>query len=80
MTARRNRGDGGMSWDPARQRWIAIVTVGYTPSGKRIYRRASGRTKTEARLKLQALLRERDDGRAKLSGRQHRGRRRPRLA
>ena len=62
MTARRSRGEGGMSWDPTRQRWIAIVTVGYTPAGKRIYRRASGRTKTEARLKLQQLVRDRDTG------------------
>ncbi len=51
-----------MSWDPIRQRWIAIVTVGYTPAGKRIFRRASGRTKTEARLKLQQLVRDRDTG------------------
>jgi hypothetical protein len=62
MTARRSRGEGGMSWDPGRQRWIASVTVGYTPAGKRIYRRASGRTKTEARLKLQQLVRDRDIG------------------
>ena len=62
MTARRSRGEGGMSWDPTRQRWIAIVTIGYTPAGKRIYRRASGRTKTEARLKLQQLVRDRDAG------------------
>ena len=55
MTARRSRGEGGMSWDRARQRWIASVTVGYTPAGKRIYRRASGRTKTEARRKLKQL-------------------------
>ena len=51
-----------MFWDAARQRWIASVTVGYTPAGKRIYRRTSGRTKTEARLKLQQLVRERDEG------------------
>jgi integrase len=62
MTARRSRGEGGMFWDAARQRWIASVTVGYTPAGKRIYRRASGRTKTEARIKLQQLVRERDEG------------------
>src|SRR3954452_24479416 len=64
MTARRSRGEGGMFWDAARQRWIASVTVGYTPAGKRVYRRASGRTKTEARLKLQQLVRDRDTGHA----------------
>ena len=51
-----------MFWDATRQRWMASVTVGYTPDGKRIYRRASGRTKTEARLKLQQLVRDRDVG------------------
>ena len=62
MTARRSRGDGGLSWDEARQRWVAAVTVGYTPTGRRIVRRASGRTKTEARTKLKEILRDYDDG------------------
>ena len=48
MTKRRSRGDGGLHWDEARQRWIASITVGYTPAGKRIVRKASGKTKTEA--------------------------------
>jgi integrase len=62
MAARRSRGDGGLSWDETRERWIAAVTVGYAPNGKRIVRRASGRTKTEARAKLKELLRDHDDG------------------
>ncbi|WP_433274067.1 tyrosine-type recombinase/integrase [Pseudonocardia xinjiangensis] len=62
MTARRSRGDGGLHWDETRQRWIASVTVGYTPSGKRIVKRGSGRTKTEARNKLKELVRDHDDG------------------
>ena len=62
MTKRRSRGDGGLHWDNKRQRWIASVTVGYTPAGKRIVRRASGRTKTEAKDKLKELLRDHDDG------------------
>jgi integrase len=62
MTKRRSRGDGGLHWDSKRQRWIASVTVGYTPAGKRIVRRASGRTKTEAKDKLKELLRDHDDG------------------
>jgi integrase len=62
MTQRRSRGDGGLHWDQARQRWIASVTIGYTPAGKRIVRKASGKTKTEARTKLRDTLRERDDG------------------
>ena len=62
MTSRRSRGDGGLHWDIARERWIATVTLGYAPSGKRIVRRASGRTKTEAKNKLKELIREHDDG------------------
>jgi hypothetical protein len=62
MTARRSRGDGGLHWDETRQRWIASVTVGYTPAGKRIVKRGSGRTKTEAKNKLKELVRDHDDG------------------
>ncbi|MEV0396925.1 site-specific integrase [Polymorphospora rubra] len=62
MTKRRSRGDGGLHWDEARQRWIASVTVGYTPAGKRIVRKASGKTKTEAHAKLREKIREYEDG------------------
>ena len=62
MPARRSRGDGGLSWDNARQRWVASVTVGYAPSGKRIFKRARGRTKSEAQRKLKELIREHEDG------------------
>ncbi|WP_395109212.1 tyrosine-type recombinase/integrase [Actinomadura sp. SCN-SB] len=59
---RRPRGDGGLHWDEKRQRWIASVTIGYTPAGKRIVRRASDKTKTGALKKLRDKLRDRDDG------------------
>lgn len=62
MTARRSYGEGSLYWDEDRQRWIANLTVGYTPDGKRIRRRASGRTKTEARAKLKQLVRDHDEG------------------
>jgi integrase len=62
MPARRSRGDGGLSWDSARRRWVASVTVGYTASGKRIFKRARGRTKTEAQRKLKELIRDYQDG------------------
>ena len=61
---RRAPGDGGLFWDGHRQRWIAIATVGYDGRGKRIRRKTSGRTKTEARAKLRNLLREHEDGQA----------------
>ena len=66
MTTRRSHGDGGLHWDETRQRWIATVTIGYTPTGKRVVRKPAGRTKTEARAKLKKLIREHDDGMAYL--------------
>ena len=45
-----------------RQRWIATVTIGYDSRGKRITRKASGRTKTEVKDKLKELVRDHDDG------------------
>ncbi|MFG2043134.1 tyrosine-type recombinase/integrase [Dactylosporangium sp. NPDC048998] len=62
MTARRGRGEGSIYWDEKRQRFIAAAVVGYTPAGKRIMRRGSGKTKTEARNKLKEVLRDHEDG------------------
>lgn len=62
MAKRRSRGDGGLYWSEPRQRWIAEVTVGYTPAGKRITRTASSKTKTSAKDKLKEMLRDLDDG------------------
>jgi hypothetical protein len=41
---------------------VASVTVGYAPDGKRIVKRARGRTKSEAQRKLKELIREYEDG------------------
>jgi hypothetical protein len=54
---RRPKGDGGLSWEAARERWVASATIGYDGRGKRIVRRGRGRTKTEAKNKLRQLLR-----------------------
>ncbi|MGW7691026.1 tyrosine-type recombinase/integrase [Streptomyces asiaticus] len=62
MTKRRSRGDGGLHWDDKRQRWIATASLGYDPSGKRIVKRGSGKTKTEAKNKLKEVLRDHEDG------------------
>lgn len=62
MTKRRSRGDGGLHWDESRQRWIATASLGYDASGKRITKRGSGRTKTEAKAKLKDIIRTFDDG------------------
>jgi integrase len=62
MSKRRSRGEGGLHWDAKRQRFIASLTVGYTPAGKRIVRKASGKTKTEALKKLRQNVRDYEDG------------------
>lgn len=46
---RRPRGDGGLHWNEQRQRWIATAALGYDGRGKRISKKAAGRTKTEAK-------------------------------
>jgi integrase len=59
---RRGRGEGSLYWDEKRQRFIAEITIGYTGAGKRITRKGSGKTKTEARNKLKQVIRDQDDG------------------
>lgn len=68
MTARRSRGDGGLHWEETRQRWVAEVTTGYTPAGKRIVRRGRGKTKGAAKDKLKQILRDHEDGVALAAG------------
>ncbi|MEO3785046.1 site-specific integrase [Actinocorallia sp. B10E7] len=70
MTKRRSRGDGGLHWDEARQRWIASVTVGYSPNGKRIVRKASDPRKSEALKKLKQKVRDYEDGLSLSPGRE----------
>ena len=62
MAKRRSRGEGSLHWNEQRQRWIAEVTTGYDGRGKRITRKTSGKTKTEARAKLKEMVRDLDDG------------------
>ena len=62
MATRRSRGDGGLHWDEARKRWIATASLGHDPAGKRIVKRGSGRTKTEAKTKLKEIIRDYEDG------------------
>lgn len=62
MTARRSRGEGGLHWDERRQRWIATAALGFDARGKRITKKASGVTKTDAKNKLKEILRDHEDG------------------
>jgi hypothetical protein len=62
MPKRRSRGDGGLHWDANRQRWIATASLGFDPAGRRIVKRGSGKTKTDAKDKLKEVLRDYEDG------------------
>jgi len=62
MTERRSRGDGGLHWDESRKRWVATRTIGWDGRGKRLTRRAHGRTKTEAKEHLRELLHQYEAG------------------
>lgn len=58
MVSRRSRGEGALFWDVARQRWRSAADVGFTVEGKRQRVYLSGKTKTEAKAKLQQALRD----------------------
>lgn len=62
MVTRRSHGEGALFWNETRQRWVALVDVGFTAEGKRRRAYVSGRTKTEAKNKLLKLRREQADG------------------
>ena len=66
MATRRDHGDGSIYQD-ARGRWIAQISLGRGPDGRRIRRKRVARTKNDAKAFLQQLQRDHDDGLA-LSG------------
>ncbi|MER7278852.1 site-specific integrase [Dactylosporangium sp. NPDC000244] len=49
---RRERGEGALYWDEARERWVAEAVMGYAANGKRIRLRGIAKTKTEAKASL----------------------------
>ena len=62
MVTRRSRGEGALFWHEGRQRWMAVIDIGFTPEGKRRRSYVSAKTKTEARAKLLAMRRDQADG------------------
>jgi integrase len=62
MVTRRSNGEGGLSWNEPRQRWVGRVSLGYNAQGKRRIGTVSAKTKTEALKKLHALVRDHEDG------------------
>jgi hypothetical protein len=59
---RRGHGEDAIYFDAAKNRYVGAVSLGYTPEGKRIRRKVTGRTKQEVRDKLRALHQELDAG------------------
>ncbi|WP_159795437.1 site-specific integrase [Puerhibacterium puerhi] len=59
---RRTRGEGGVSWNASRQRFIATRVVGYTDRGKEIRKTASGKSRTAALEGVRRLVREYERG------------------
>jgi len=60
--ARRGHGEGSVYRDAANGTWVGAISLGWTPDGKRIRRKVTGRTKTEVRDKLKRLQAEADAG------------------
>lgn len=61
MTRKRANGEGSLYQTKA-GKWIGALTVGYTPDGKQVRQTVSGDTRKEVREKLDALIRQRDNG------------------
>jgi integrase len=61
-TRRRGRGEDAIYLDPAKNRYVGAVSLGFGHDGKRIRRKVTGRTKQEVRDKLKALHAELDRG------------------
>jgi integrase len=56
--ARRGHGEGSVYRDEVNDTWVGAISLGWTPGGKRIRRKVTGRTKTEVRDKLKRLQAE----------------------
>jgi integrase len=52
---RRGQGEDSIYWDSSKNRYVGAVSLGFSPSGTRIRRKVTGRTKAEIRDKLREL-------------------------
>ncbi|RST04583.1 site-specific integrase [Streptomyces sp. WAC07149] len=55
-------GEDSIYWDESKNRYIGAISMGFTPSGQRLRRKVSGRTKSEVRKKLRDLRAEMQKG------------------
>jgi len=61
-TRRRGHGEDAIYLDPAKNRYVGAVSLGFGADGKRLRRKVTGRTKQEVRDKLKALHAELERG------------------
>lgn len=69
MAQRRGKGEGSLFFSEAAGRWIGFVDAGYDANGKRRRVKVSGRTRTETRAKLTAVLKSIETGAAPIDQR-----------
>jgi integrase len=55
LSKRRGQSEDSIYWDASKNRYIGAVSLGFSPSGTRVRKKVSGRTKTEVRDKLRDL-------------------------
>ncbi|MFD7480859.1 tyrosine recombinase XerC [Streptomyces sp. NPDC059837] len=59
---RAGHGEDTIYWDPAKNRFVGAVSLGYAPNGKRRRPKVYGKTKTEVRTKIRDLKKEMQTG------------------
>src|SRR5215471_12219137 len=59
---RRGHGEDSIYWDASKGRYVGAVSVGFSPSGTRVRKKVTGRTKAEVRDKLRELHKQVDGG------------------
>jgi hypothetical protein len=59
---RRGQGEDFICWDSSKNRYVGAVSQGFSPGGRRIGRKVTGRTKAEVRDKLRELHLQVDSG------------------
>jgi integrase len=59
---RRGQGEDSIYWNPSRNRYVGAVSLGFSPSGTRIRKKVTGRTKIEVRDKLKELHKQVESG------------------
>ena len=62
ISKRRGQGEDSIYWDASKNRYIGAVSLGFSPSGTRIRKKVTGRTKTEVRDKLRDLHKQVEGG------------------